>query len=207
MKKILLNAVLASVAMVATSASYAAADGFYTGIQLGAANTNYDKQDFIGTGQGMTTTAVDSVDNTGFGGRAFFGYQFNPNFALEAGYTYFPETDANGVVSTNNSTGATAIGRADLKEYAVDIAAKPILPVTQNMDVYAKLGAAYVHTSTGGYSIIDDTSRVRPEYGAGISYDLTPSVPVFIEATRIQRISDGVDNADLLSAGIAYHFG
>jgi OOP family OmpA-OmpF porin len=192
-KKLLVAAALAGFSMIGfSSAANAALPGYYVGGQLGWANTHLD--DNIPSGI--------TVDDTGLAGRLFTGYQFNQNFAAELGYTHFSKSDV-------KVTGFGKIG--DIKEYAVDLVAKGIMPLNNGISLYGKLGPAWLKgdasNSLDGTS--SDESKVYPTFGVGVSYDLTPNVPVDLSWNRIQRVggSDNIPSTDLFSLGIAYNFG
>lgn len=201
-KKALISALITGAAIIGFS-TIASADlpGFYAGGELGYSNIHQSDDPF------------NTEDNgTGLGGGAQLGYQFNPYIAVEAGYLYFHNVDENfgGVNAT-------------YKEQAGDLVAKGTLPLNQYFTVYGKAGAAYVDASaeastgvaivtpngnvvTGTFSNSESTNPIRPVYGVGVSYNMTPNVSADLGWTRIQHNST-IPNADITTLGLTYHFG
>lgn len=123
-----------------------------------------------------------------FAGNANIGYQFHPNFAIEAGY--------NQVANSDNSWQARNF-------YAFDIALKSILPLTQRISLYSKLGAAAVHHT----NIIFDGFRPTVYYGGGFSFDAYKNFSLNLGATgTVERRNFEVPKMLMLTAGVAYKF-
>lgn len=198
-KKLLMTSILAgAVALSISATASAAANGAYVGGQIGLANTNYNHT---------------TMDNSGLAGRIFGGYQFNQYFATELGYTQFSHAD----YKTVHFLGNTLKGH--IAENAVDLVGKGILPLQDGFSLYGKAGAAYltgeqVLTARGpdvlnGYAKHDVTEhRILPTFGVGVSYDITPNVPVDISWTRIQKVGNtDLQSTDFFGVGVSYHFG
>lgn len=159
-------AAAAALAVLATSTFAAEPAGVYAGLDVGS-------------------TKLDDLSGrkTSFGG--FAGYQFNDNFAVEAGYrrlakfTYF---------------GADV----DTKQAAVSVIGA--MPVAAGVKVFGRLG--YNHLSAdasyAGRSASDSTSSAV--YGVGASFDVSPVVAVRAEW---QRPSSDSNN---FSVGVSYKF-
>lgn len=177
------------------SAAFAVAAGLYLGAQLGQSNQHQPVAD--------TTTATD-VSNTGLGGRAFLGYQFNPYAGLEGGLTYYTTASYN----TSPTVGSTSV-----KETAFDIMGKGIFPIgcfsifgKAGLSVlYAQTTTKAVPTSTGVQNISDTATSIHPAAAVGIGYDLSQNWVADVSAMRVFH-SGSVPNADLISLGISYHF-
>lgn len=174
-----------------TQSSFAAPAGFYTGIEAGRAYTHYRPTDVSGV-----TTA--QIDNIGFGGRIYAGYQWDANWAAEIGYTYYPLTHFNNI----NQTGFN--GR--INETASDLMGKFIIPFSCKLNGYGKLGFAHINAGKEANLPGGNKSEFCPTYGLGLSYDITTNVPIDISWRRVQQIGSIAD-ADLLAIGISYHFG
>lgn len=174
-----------------TSPCFAAYDGFYFGIAGGAANTHYKASN-------INDVTSAEIDNTGFGGRVYGGYQWTRNWAGELSYTWYPTTSFNNI----NGTGA----HGSISENATDLILKAMLPLGCKFAVYAKAGVAYVNADRNGFLPQKDQSGFCPTYGGGFSYDVNPNVPIVVTWMRVQE-SNPMANADLLSLGIEYHFG
>ncbi|MDR3477687.1 MAG: outer membrane beta-barrel protein [Gammaproteobacteria bacterium] len=189
-KKKLLSLAIASLAglFIASTASATIA-GAYVGGQLGWGQTNIFK--------GVNTQGYKTND-TGIAGRLFGGYQINQNFAAELGYMKF-----------SNATVKHESG--DIQTYAVDIAAKAMMPLSNSFGVYGKLGAAYLNESFGisnGNSRVSfSEGKVYPELGVGVSYDFTQQLSTDLSYTRIQKTSNGnLNSTDFVGLGLSYHF-
>ncbi len=75
--------------------------------------------------------------------RLSFGYQFDQHWAMEFGYRHF----------NNASTSAFSnnyIASASSKMSAFDLTAKGILTVNSKLNLYAKLGLAYLRPNSQG---------------------------------------------------------
>jgi OOP family OmpA-OmpF porin len=170
--------------------------GIYIGLNGGFGMTNWKN---VGDDVGNV-----SSDN-GFVGRAFLGYNINRYFAIEAGYSYFFNK-----VSTDTNT---ALGIDKIKTQAVDTYFKGNLPVVDNFDLYAKLGAGWLFTQhnpcannwTGGNS-----NNINVAFGAGADYYITPNVIANIEWTRIAGNAkvgtNYIPNTDAFMLGLRYKF-
>lgn len=171
--------------------------GFYILGQIGSGNTHAEASD----------AAAISIDSkVVFTGRVAGGYQFNQNLALEIGYTRFSDVDFSGV-------GGVSGQNVSLSENALDFMAKPLLPLSNNFNIYAKMGLAYVKAN--GSAVVNGTSYLGysddwdPAFGLGLSYDITPNVLIDLAWTRFQSVggNHATPSADFYSVGVAYYFG
>lgn len=182
LKRTLVTAALTGLAALTLgTAANAATNGFYVGGQLGYGDSHYSSQDGA------------NIDKTGMAGRVSLGYQFSPNFASEFGYTKF-----------SNIKVKADDGRTSFKQYAYDLTGKGMLPFGNGFNAYGVLGASWMKLDGAGAS----QSRVLPTFGVGLSYDITPQLPVDVSWRRIQK-TGGTDlrSADFYSVGVSYHFG
>jgi OmpA-OmpF porin, OOP family len=211
LKKVLTTAVL-GVSALSVMAANAAAPGAYVTGQLGYANTHMGNKTEIDTAAFQPTDAnVTNLSNNGLAGRLAIGYQFNPNFALEMGYLQLGSKKVKG-------TGAVALAGVDtlkLSQNAIDLAAKGILPIASNFNVYGKLGVAYLTTTVTAkspdFSITDNKDgkhKWAPEAALGVSYDITPNVSIDTSWTHIHPVgSNRPGNVDFAAVGLTYNFG
>lgn len=203
-------------AIGATFFIYATADasnpGFYTGVQLGQSKVDASANNlkiltmpvsingYPAAGQGLATV---KVDNDGFGGRAYGGYQFSQYLSAEGGYTQFAN------VKIANIYGISGLNDT-LHQGALDGVAKLTLPLGDKAHVFVKGGAAYVFgqkvEDVGTTIKKQDIDGLRPTYGLGLNYDLTRRVSADITWSRIVG-GGNVYNSDLTTLGLAYHFG
>ena len=160
--------------------------------------------------------AGTNLNNNGLAGRLAIGYQVNQNLALELGYLqlikakYFEKADA------------FSTGTEKLKQNAIDIAAKGILPLSDRFNVYGKLGVAYLTSdisfkNTGSHTSNSENKnndyniakhKWAPEAAVGVSYDITQNVSVDTSWTHIQPLGKKrPGNIDFVAVGIGYKFG
>ena len=173
----------------------------YLGVQLGNSETHYNKSGFDDT-----TNSKDAINGTvntsGFGSRALVGLQFNPNWAAEVGYTYFGNTnghDLNYSDGTNNKSGT-------IKQEAYDISGKGIWPLAKEINVYGKLGIAYLRSKvTTNNNFSKNRNKIKPLLGAGIGFNITQHFTIDASYIRIFK-SGRIQDADLISIGFYYKF-
>lgn len=191
-KKLLLGTLVTAIAAVSFStAAIAALPGYYIGGQLGLGDTHYNADD-------IDNITSASVDTTNFAGRLFAGYQFDQTWAFEMGYTQFSRARFSKIQPGNVS--------GNVKEYSVDALGKGILALDNGFGLFGELGLAYVSAKTSG-SIHDSAHRINPAFGAGISYDVTANIPLFVAWNHTQKLGGTVPSTDLFSIGAAYNFG
>ena len=164
--------------------------GFYAGAQLGYANSHINTTNLVTVNNGTSPVPLPEMNNLALAYRLSFGYQFDRYWAMELGYRHFSNTDIS--VGTNNY-----IANASSKSSAFDLTAKGILPVTTKLNLYAKLGIAYLRPNAQGavlaFSPYSGTMNsysktLEPTFGLGISYALKPNVPVEFSWNRIQKM-------------------
>ncbi|KAF0811826.1 Outer membrane protein A [Andreprevotia sp. IGB-42] len=139
-----------------------------------------------------------SSDETDFAGSVGAGYQFSPNFALEAGYLNLGKMTANRGV---NSSEYSAQGIA--------FQAVGTVPLNDRFGLYgtAGLNPLYVKSSYNGVS--DNEWRVAPSLGLGVNFKVNEAVGLRAGYTRYFNAVDnrGVkSDADLMSVGMTYAF-
>ncbi|OIZ98466.1 hypothetical protein BEV13_06730 [Rickettsiella grylli] len=193
-----------------------ASDIYVTG-QAGYANNHLGKH-LTQLYQSRGGPEIFKIGGSGFAGRLAIGYQLNPYFATELGYLRLE--NQTGKATTNpNPPPSYAPATETLKQNALDVAAKGILPVTDKLNVYGKLGVAYLtSTITSHFGNVKDNQNAwfgvkkhifAPEAAIGASYNLTPNVFVDTSLTHIQTIGykHKPGNIDFAAVGIGYTFG
>jgi OmpA-OmpF porin, OOP family len=219
-RRILIGMVITlTTAFGAINTASAALPGIYLGGQLGWSNTHWSLSNIPGIvaypslvpSNALAITgrlSSGSVDTNGLAGRAFLGYQFNDYWATEFGYSRFNNSDVrNAYVFIPTTTGLINLRAADqnIREYAVDAVAKGIWPLCNCFGLYGKFGAAYINAS-GKYN--NNANHINPTFGLGLSYDVTPNVPIDVSWNRIQKVgSSQIPSTDLVTLGVGYHFG
>jgi OmpA-OmpF porin, OOP family len=215
-KKILNTSVL-GVSVLGAMAANAAAPGVYVTGQVGYANTQMgNKTDTANLLHNKDKAEANNLSNNGLAGRLALGYQFNQNFAVEVGYLQLGQRKVNVRVSPEQSS-------LKLRQNALDLVGKGIIPVSNNIDVYGKLGVAYLTSDiketvkVGGQSTttydLNDVARVNkhqwaPEAAIGVTYDITPNVSVDTSWTHIQPLGKNrPGNIDFVAVGLGYNFG
>lgn len=198
-KPLIAASVLGVISAVASTAAFATdtsstfcKPGFYAGIQGGRSDTFYSGKSLVPVAapthsegviqSGRVFTKKFSIDTSeannqktddiGMGGRIYAGYQFNPYFALETGYTQYAKTTfgvnssktkINDTITVTNNNGIQTIAEKDteiwnrkyngeITENAIDLVGKATLPLDYGFGLYVKGGAAYIsanrHTSS-----------------------------------------------------------
>ncbi len=172
------------------------------GSNVGYTNTHYGVSDY-------TSMTVASVSNTGLGVRPFAGYAFTQNWSLEAGYTRFANTTFENIqLAPGNTISSTnTLVNGNVNQSSWDMVVKGALPFENGFGVYAKGGGAYVSArNDNGLSVYSNVNKMRPVYGLGSTYDFNANVTADIDWSHIAKGS-GIENADLVSAGLGYYFG
>jgi len=107
------------------------------------------------------------------------GYKFNRNFAVEGGVTNLKD-------------------RPGMSDESANIRAVGIVPVSDKVDVFGKVGMARVGTTLGS-SAHDDLT-----YGVGAGYKLDRNWMLRADYDRLKGASD--ERQNLFSAGAQYNF-
>lgn len=212
-KRIIAVSVL-GVSALSMMAANATTSGIYVIGQAGYADTHMQNKIALDPVPGLK-----KMPNAGIAGRLGIGYQFNPNLAVELGYLQLPKlkTTTPGGQVVPGGPGYAA-GSETLKQNAIDLAAKGILPITDKFNAYAKLGVAYL-TSTitshfegikGNQNEYFDIAKHKfaPEVGLGVTYNVTNNMFVDTSWTHIQPLGKSKPgNVDFAAVGIGYTFG
>lgn len=142
-------------------------------------------------GIGGTTVKNEVVDGYRFGEKIFGGYNFDQNWAAEAGYTRFDSANR-GTTETNG--------------YNSYIAAKYSMPINDQFSGYAKLGVsrAVRKVSDTGFNYRGSDTGA---YGAlGVQYKLNQNMALNLEYERNGKQKDLGAKADSLGLGLSYGF-
>ncbi|RDH40829.1 MAG: hypothetical protein CFE62_001470 [Candidatus Aquirickettsiella gammari] len=186
--------------------------GFYANAQLGYVNPHINTTDLITITNANTPVALPGLNNPLLAYRLGFGYQFDSHWAIEFGYRHFSHNNTS-ITSNNYNASASS------KENAFDVVGKALLPVGCKVNLYAKLGVAYLRPNAQGSSTFTNSpysawvnnysSTLEPTFGLGISYALKPNVPVELSWNRIQTLggSSHAPSSDFYSLGVSYYFG
>lgn len=138
----------AAMALSAGALAQSTMPGFYAGVELGSSDLGSE-----------TDTAM----------RAFGGFQFHPNIAVELGYGFLYDK------------GATEVT-------AMEVSGVGMYQVAPQLSVLGKLGFANIEVDVGGSS--DDKTELL--FGVGAQYDVTRNLSARLMFTRYNT-SDAVD--------------
>jgi hypothetical protein len=171
--------------------------GGYIGIQFGniklANNAQYNPDQISSSPQ----VKIGGADSS-FLSRVLFGYQFNPNVIMEAGYN-FP---------TNNTYSAIHGDQVKIKLQDIDVLGGFVLPLRYGFKLNFLAGAAYLkyreEYSTTANLVSNDLQALRPQLGAAIAYNITPNWQLSINLNRIQGKSN-LPNITKYTFGITYN--
>lgn len=187
MKK-LIFAVLAGVAAMSTAQAQISSP--YVGV--GIASSDHDFK--IGA---AGTTSSDSYKGSG---KVFGGFDVNPMFGVEAGYTDLRKANHSYTIGTTTGTATTDGSRSYL-------AAKATMPVNDAFSVYAKLGAGYSKTKFRATSLASaDDSKTEVYAGLGGQYKLSDRAALVLEYERYGKSKDVGVKADAITVGARYSF-
>lgn len=162
---------------------------------------------YIGASIGRTD--YSEVSDHATGGKVFAGYQFHPNFAVEAAYA-----DLGSVSGTARDVRGQG-GLIDL------VGIFPFGTWGHDFNVFAKIGVADMRLNGG----IDDSYKAGAHFGIGIGYNFTHAFGIRLEAERFQKVGAeqigtailpdgtvvpnanfGQARANLYTIGIQYNF-
>ena len=173
--------------------SWATIDGWYAGVGMGRAHGDLNRTDFT-----PTATSIDDSD-TGF--KIFSGYQVNPNFAVEAGFSNFGKIKVE---------GATA---GEIKTKAVSLNAVGLINFSNRLGVYAKGGIYRTDRNRSSALVFSGTKKVKDEngitYSLGAQVSLSEEVAFAVDFQKLVKVSNSVIGVDdqLLTGNLIYYFG
>ena len=151
--------------------------GLYLGASIGAAKAR----------QVCANASNCDEDETGYKG--FVGYQFNKYLSAEGGYQYFS-------MFGRNSRGISV--------QALDVLAVGSYPVTKELAVYARAGAAF--TSVKSAPAGEDTMGLT--YSVGAEYSFSPTLGGRLDWQRYNNVGGGnlgiTTDVDVLSAALIW---
>lgn len=177
---------------------------------------------YLGAGIGhamLDNSTLDDLDDLGFdtddndiGYKLFAGYQFNPNFAVEASYLDFGDFTADLTVTNGTDTG-TADAKASVDGFGFAVLGK--LPIQGPFSLYGKLGLiAWDGEATGTARVNgnlvaherESADDIDPFYGVGAEYIVNQLV-IRAEYERYDLSESGEDfEIDLISGSLGYRF-
>ena len=186
--------------------------GLYGGINVGRSRATIDDARISGNlvNNGFAVNSLTD-DNRSTGFKAFGGYQFDKNFALEGGVFTLGTF---GYHATTTPAG-TLDGEAKVRGLNLDLVGT--LPINDRFSVFGRAGVTYAEakdrfTSTGAVVVSNPNPSERAanwKAGVGLQYAFTPALSMRAELERY-RINDAVGNkgdVDMASIGLVFRFG
>lgn len=171
-----------------------------------------DARGYIGLGLGMSTAkdACDGISGPGISCddqdtafKILGGYQVNPNFAVEVGYTNLGEASAS----------FAGLGTVSVESSGFEVLAVGIAPVAPNWSLFGKLGFfIWDVDAKDGTGLVGNMSESGSDltYGFGVSYDFSKSNALRLEYQVYTDIGDanttGQDDVSVLGASLIFKF-
>jgi len=157
----------------------------YVGAGFGysAQNTPSGEVFTVGSASGSTVNSqTDSTSTTGgFGGIGLVGIMLNENFAIEADYVSYAESEYKSTQSQFDTSSQTTVGTntasIDYTTQSFGLFIKGIKPISKCLSISAKLGADYVmqevdySNPTGTPTIGVDNSKLATPKEGNHTYD------------------------------------
>lgn len=182
--------------------------GFYIGANAGVSRAEIDEdainQAVVGVGGvGVATTS----DQSGTGFKAYGGYSFTPNVALEFGYFDLGKF----TTSTTTSNLGTVDAEMKFKGFNVDVVGR--IPLGDSFALLGRVGVINTKqdvraSGSTGAVLTDEASKTSWKAGIGVEYMITGGLGLRAEG-EIYNVPDGPDdqsNVGLLSLGLLYRF-
>ena len=147
-------------------------------------------------GAGFGTVDIEDFDNaTGF--ELLGGYNFNQNFAIEASYVDFGNSNDNDLSELEISSDTLALS----------VVGK--IPLGNNFELYGQLGYHMwdIGLSMGGFGSIGSIDGSDMFYGIGANYNLNNHIGFGVKYAdyRLENSGDST-NISMLSAAFQYRF-
>lgn len=182
MKKTAIALTVAALAAASVAQAAPQANTFYAGAKAGWVSLHNDVNQYKGDG-----ISVKRHDVT-YG--VFGGYQITDNVAVELGYDYLGRG--------KRSDNAVLEAKHKVMNHGAQLSLKASYPVLDNLDIYARAGAALVHTTYKYHKAAPapqneenfktSTTRVSPLVAAGLEYAVMPELALRLEYQWINKV-------------------
>lgn len=189
----------------------AAGAGWYGGLSVGGSQIGMSDNILPVTG---ATPAGLTKDESSTGFKLFGGYQYNPNFALEGGYTDLGKFDAR-----RNVTAPDGFISRNMRTAGFDLAAVGIIPMQNGFSLFGKIGVMYTMTRSSistsstlvpvSAELSPKRSEWNPKFGIGAGYDFSNGLGLRAEYERVSNVGDaatGEGNVGMWSLGLTKRF-
>jgi OOP family OmpA-OmpF porin len=184
----------------------------YLGLSVGQSRAKIDQERITAglLGAGLATSSM-SKDESDKSYKLFGGYQFTPNFALEAGYFKLGQF---GFVSTTVPPGSLS---GQIKLHGVNLDLVGSFPLTDRLSAIGRLGAQRAKATdrfigTGAVGVLNPNptkTETNGKLGLGLQYAITPSFLMRAEVEHY-RVNDAVGNrggVNVVSVSLVIPFG
>ncbi len=195
----IINLVAASVLVATAAAAMADNTGFYAQVLGG-----YGKVQAHAVNDSNRIDTYDISKNHGFDAGVNVGYMFNDNFGTEVGFMQYSNVKYSDVLD-----GGETFGGNLRQNYNIHLAGVAKYDLTNEFNVFGKLGLARVHSTevpTGADTDAPKSeSKIALFTGAGVGYNVTQHIEVSFETDYTMKHSD-VPAMYSANVGVAYKF-
>jgi len=203
---------LLALTLIASPSAVAQDSGFYVGANIGKTRAKIDDDKILSNLRNDGYVRADLTDfNRDTGYKAFFGYQFNKYFALEAGYFDLGRFG----FAVNTDPDGRLVGRDLIR--GVNFDGVVSLPFTEKFSIFGRAGlnnanvqGSFVETGAIHMADLHPSKReTNYKFGGGLEYDFTKCFGVRAEVERY-RVNDALEtkgDIDFASVGVLFRFG
>jgi len=160
-------------------------ESFYGGIQAGYASMGYDKSWLMK--KKLSITGIDRMTNKGYAGNIYFGYGFNPYFAMEVGYLATPK-----ITFENIHDGADILDD-NFYHNITYLTLRGNLLFTKRFAAFGKVGGAWIYRrrfSNNGIDIAIQQNYVSAILSLGLQFNITPRAAMDLSCTTVSKVND-----------------
>ena len=222
--KLSIIAILLGTGGLLATGSSNAAQGFYMGASAGYSALNTPSGSVFDIGSSTESTLVTETSSTsaagGFVGSIFTGYNINPTFAVELGYTSYAKSSYSSDQSQYSNVGTDDNNQTqwaytdsnsssiDYNTYSIDLFLKGTIPVIAQVSAFAKIGASYVnqtvdyHNSAGTPVInVNNSNLATPDAGTNTYTALRPAGAIGLSYQATEHLSASIFAQGFLGDG------
>ena len=143
---------------------------FYVGLESGYGSTTWGHLAPKNPNVAMSLSTPTSVSEGGSVWGIFAGYEFIPQFALEANYMHYQAARLYFDPYSLFTFDYDGLTELTTRTETVSLMAKIMLPIAQSgIRIYSSIGVGAVHR----YDDIKNIWRANPAFGAGVNYNFT----------------------------------
>lgn len=153
--------------------------GWYAGGGVGWNKSNIGINDTYPSAYGIESVSAAS--------QAFFGYRYNPNFALETDFIHIAKIRYNGTSTANDG---------EVKGRAISIEAVGVLPIQEQLALFVEGGLYQGYFDQTNNANMNFNAGRNPDndigyiHGMGIRYMLTPEIGVTGEWQKLSELHE-----------------